>query len=210
MMQNKIAGIFLAAILSAVVQGQELKLVETYEQDELLKLIASNSHLERVKSDRCQLNKDIEANATVLKIPAYQFLWGDMLAWGVCVSADPALGLVYIQDAAHQGLPEAHEQLGRYYDLGILVTKNIQKSIRHLSVAAYSGNVSALLRLTDIFLRDAGSPVDFEDTYRLLCSVVSDDKSVLQQVENRKTLLAKRLPKSVINKIHLATDRLGR
>ena len=47
--------------------------------------------------------------------PLMEFLYGDMLAWGVCVEQDVELGLYYIENAAHQGLPAALEQIGRYY-----------------------------------------------------------------------------------------------
>ena len=188
-------------------QTEELKIVETYEQDELLKLIADNTHLQRVKSDRCQLNQDIEANASVLKIPAYQFLWGDMLAWGVCVDTDPELGLVYIKHAADQGLSEAHEQLGRYYNKGIFVAQNTVKAVRHLSTAAYSNNIKALLQLTDIYLSGSGSPIDFEDVYRLLCLAVVDDKQQLKSLKLRKSQLAELLPASVVKRINRETDQ---
>ena len=83
-MKHKIKLFLTALFLVFVAQSQELKIVEIYEQDELLKLIANNAHLARVKSDRCQLNQDIQANADVLKIPAYQFLWGYVVLGSVC------------------------------------------------------------------------------------------------------------------------------
>ena len=64
---------------------EELRAVQLYSQDALIDMINANTHLDKVVADRCQLVQDIEARADVLKIPAYQFLWGDMLAWGVCV-----------------------------------------------------------------------------------------------------------------------------
>ena len=76
--------------------AEELKAVQLYSQDELLRLIHRNEHLSRVVLDDCQLVQDIEARAQTLKIPAYQFLWGDMLAWGVCVDAEPELSLIHI------------------------------------------------------------------------------------------------------------------
>ncbi|MGL5555836.1 MAG: sel1 repeat family protein, partial [Aeromonas veronii] len=66
----------------------ELQAVPLYRQDELLNWIEQGHHLTQVKQDRCQLTQDIEARASVMKIPAYQFLWGDMLAWGVCTKSN--------------------------------------------------------------------------------------------------------------------------
>ena len=67
--------------------------VEVYTESELFRLFDSNSHLERVKADDCQLVQDIEARAQRVESPAYEFLYGDMLAWGVCVERDVELGL---------------------------------------------------------------------------------------------------------------------
>ncbi|MCT7654962.1 hypothetical protein MBH78_10060 [Oceanimonas sp. NS1] len=62
-----------------------LQAVPLYEESELITLINHNRHLQRVRDqDDCQLVQDIEARAEVLRLPSYQFLWGDMLAWG-CV-----------------------------------------------------------------------------------------------------------------------------
>ncbi len=97
--------------------------VPIYTEAELIKLIEQNKHLERVRADNCQLVEDIVARATRINLPAYEFLYGDMLAWGVCVEQDVELGLYYMENAAHQGLPAALEQLGRYYSRGTLVHK---------------------------------------------------------------------------------------
>jgi hypothetical protein len=80
-----------------------LQAVPLYRQDELLNWIEQGRHLARVKQDRCQLTQDIEARASVMKIPAYQFLWGDMLAWGVCTKPDAQIGVQYMWEAANQG-----------------------------------------------------------------------------------------------------------
>lgn len=58
--------------------------VPIYTEAELIKLIEQNKHLERVRADNCQLVEDIVARATRISLPAYEFLYGDMLAWGVC------------------------------------------------------------------------------------------------------------------------------
>ena len=58
-----------------------------YTESQLFALFSTNSQLQKVKADDCQLLQDIEARAIRVESPAYQFLYGDMLAWGVCVSA---------------------------------------------------------------------------------------------------------------------------
>ena len=48
----------------------DLQAVPLYRQDELLNWIEQGRHLTRVKQDRCQLTQDIEARASVMKLPA--------------------------------------------------------------------------------------------------------------------------------------------
>ena len=120
---------------------EELRAVQLYSQDALIDMINANTHLDKVVADRCQLVQDIEARADVLKIPAYQFLWGDMLAWGVCVDAAPSRGIGYMEDAANQGLPAALEQLGRYYAKGTLVQQDKSRAVVYLREAAALKNL---------------------------------------------------------------------
>ena len=154
----------------------QIKAVQLYSQEELLKLIERNEHLQRVVADRCQLVKDIEARAAVLKIPAYQFLWGDMLAWGVCVDRHPTRGIAFMEDSAMQGLAPALEQLGRYYARGRLVQKDSERAIFYLREAGSLGNLAAQIQLAELFIEGFGSPYDFEDTYHWLYNAITADK----------------------------------
>lgn len=199
--------LFASAVASFGANTQELAIVENYSQDELLGLIAGNQHLQRVKADRCQLNRDIRANAEVLKQPAYQFLLGDMLTWGVCLEKNPRLGMEYIKRAAEQGLTEANEQLGRYYFNGIVVPENKQKGLRYLLTAAYAGNLSATLQLADAYLDGEGNADDFAELYRLLALIVSEDKNVLAIAKQRKASIAEMIPTSVRTLIDLQVDQ---
>ncbi|WP_351060207.1 SEL1-like repeat protein, partial [Psychrobacter sp. TB20-MNA-CIBAN-0197] len=61
----------------------------------------------------CQLVQDIEARANKMALPSYQFLYGDMLAYNVCVDRNVELGVYYMRKAAEQGLAAAREQVGR-------------------------------------------------------------------------------------------------
>lgn len=162
----------------------EIKAVQIYSQDELLRLINRNEHLSRVVLDDCQLVQDIEARAQVLKIPAYQFLWGDMLAWGVCVEAEPDRGVAFMEDAAMQGLAPAMEQLGRYYAAGRLVQKDVERGIIYLREAGSLGNLKAQIQLAELFIEGHGSPYDYEDTYHWLYNAVTGDEEQHQQIAN--------------------------
>lgn len=171
--------------------GEPLQAVQIYTQDELLDLIKQNKHLERVKEDRCQLTRDIEDRAVKLKVPAYQFLYGDMLAWGVCAHRDPKLGLLYINKSAEQGLVAAIEQLGRYYHIGRFVQKDMEKAYVYTQRAAEQGNLNAQFRLVEMQLAGTGSPYDFENSYRWLHHSIIADKKMHKKAEMLLSELAK-------------------
>ena len=190
--------IVFSSLVSVSLQAQELKAVQLYSQDELITMINQNTHLERIVADRCQLNQDIEAHAEVLKEPAYQFLWGDMLAWGVCVDVDPVRGIGFMRDASEQGLPAALEQLGRYYSKGTLVQEDKPRAVMYLREASALGNLKAQLQLAQLFVDGYGSPYDYEDTYHWLYNAITDDKKVHQQIAGYLAALEKLMhPKAV-------------
>lgn len=180
--------------------GELLQAVQIYSQDELLDLIKQNKHLERVKADRCQLTRDIEDRAIKLKIPAYQYLYGDMLAWGVCTTQDPRQGLFYINKSADQGLVAAIEQLGRYYHIGRFVQKDIDKAYIYTQRAAEQGNLNAQFRLIEMQLAGVGSPYDFEGAYRWLHHAVIADKKQHKKAEMLLADLAKLMSPKVVKR----------
>lgn len=164
------------------VKAQELEAVQLYSQDELIRLINSNQHLTQVVEDRCQLVQDIEARADIMRIPAYQFLWGDMLAWGVCVDSNALQGVYYMRQAADQGLPAALEQLGRYHALGKLVQQDKKRAVMYLREASALGNLNAQLQLAELFIDGYGSPYDFEDLYHWLYNAISNDQNMHRKI----------------------------
>ncbi len=172
--------------------------VPIYSEAELLKLIHENKHLERVKADNCQLVEDIVARATRINLPSYEFLYGDMLAWGVCVDKNVELGLYYMQSAAQQGLPEALEQLGRYYARGIFVQQDRERAIPYLREASAMGNVKARILLAELLLRDYGSPLDYEDAYRWLYNSVTADKRQHRRIAMLRQGLEERMPQNIV------------
>jgi hypothetical protein len=169
-------------ILAGSSQAQQLEAVQIYSQDDLIKMINNNIHLERVAADRCQLVQDIEARAEVLRVPAYQFLWGDMLAWGVCVDAEPERGVYYMREAAAQGLAPALEQLGRYHSIGTLVQEDKKRAVIYLREASALGNLKAQLQLAELFIDGYGSSYDFEDLYHWLYNAITDDRRTHQRI----------------------------
>lgn len=172
--------------------------VPIYTEAELIKLINSSKHLERVKADKCQIVEDIVARATRISLPSYEFLYGDMLSWGVCVEQDIELGLYYIEGAAHQGFPAALEQLGRYYSRGILVQQDKERAIPYLREAASMGNLSARIQLAELLLRDYGSPLDYEEAYHWLYNSVTADSRQHKRIAMLRDGLAERMPENII------------
>lgn len=184
--------------LSQFSKAVDYNVIELYSQDDLNKLIAENQHLQRVKADDCQLVQDIEAHALKVKEPSYIFLWGDMLAWGVCVDRNAKLGMYYIQQAAKQGLLPALEQLGRYYEKGIFVQPNKTRAIVYFREAALQGFLKAQLNYISMLLDGYGSPVDYEDAYRVLFQQVIEDKKVKAKAASLLASLAEKMPERVV------------
>lgn len=196
--QTVAMALMLLGIPVALAQQEELKAVQLYSQDELIRMINDNTHLDRVVTDECQLVQDIEARAETMMIPAYQFLWGDMLAWGVCVKAEPERGVYFMREAALQGLPPALEQLGRYYAKGTLVQQDRDKAVMFLREAAGLGNLKAQIQLAELFIQGYGSPYDYQDAYHWLHNAITDDKQTHQKIAHCLTELEKLMhPKAV-------------
>ncbi|WP_067663919.1 tetratricopeptide repeat protein [Ferrimonas marina] len=188
--------------------AEPLEAVELYTQDQLLTMLRSNSHLAQVRRDDCQLVEDIEARAKVLKVPAYQMLWADMLLYGVCVERDVDLGFDFLYQSARQGLPDALEQLGRYHIEGRFVVVDEPHGLRLLYQAASLGHERALLSLAAHYAQGKGSPRDYPQVYLWLHETVYDRAEQRQQAQEYKDQLAQRLPPSV--REHTRRTALGR
>lgn len=183
---------------SGVDDSGNLQAVPLYRQDELLNWIEQGRHLQQVKQDRCQLTQDIEVRAEVMKVPAYQFLWGDMLAWGVCIKPNAELGLKFMWEAANQGLAPALEQLGRYYWKGTLVQKDLLKAETLMREAASLGFQRAQVEWVEMLLQGLGSPLDYEEAYHWLHSTVIGDKALHQKATSLLNRLGNRMPANAI------------
>lgn len=195
--------VLLVLVSRTSLAAEPMEAVQLYTQDELLKLIRTNTHLQQVKADDCQLVQDIAARAEKMALPAYQFLYGDMLAYKVCVDRDVELGVYYMREAAKQGLAEALEQLGRYYDVGQLVQADKKLAIVYLREASAQGNLKAQLRLVSLYNRGYGSPRDYEDAYRWLFHAVVVNKKQHQQIQQQLKKLARKMPQSVVSRARL-------
>ncbi|KKA45177.1 MULTISPECIES: tetratricopeptide repeat protein [unclassified Salinivibrio] len=187
-----------ATLTTATAHADVGAAVPLYEESELITLFETNSHLERVKQDECQLVQDIEARATRVGSPAYEFLYGDMLAWGVCVEQDADLGVYYMKQAAQQGLPAALEQIGRYYANGTLVQQDQHRAIPYLREAASLGDTRARIQLAELLVDDVGSPLDYEDAYRWLYQTITADSRTRNRIAQLRSALEARMPQNII------------
>lgn len=184
-------------------EEESLRAIPLYEEYELLEWINANRHLDRVRDqDNCQLVQDIEARAEVLRLPAYQFLWGDMLAWGVCVPQQSRRGVSMMWKAADQGLPAALEQLGRYYYQGILVQQNRERAAPLMQEAAGLGLEKAQFTWARWLLNGSGSPLDYPQAYLWLKEVVITDKKQHQEVDRLSAALAAKMPPSKVKELN--------
>jgi len=197
-MKKIIQTLLALSLLSNInVFAEEYEVIQVYTQDEL---ISKNQHLQRVRADDCQLVQDIEAHALKIQEPSYVFLWGDMLAWGVCVERDAKLGMYYINQAAEQGLLAAFEQLGRYYNKGILVFKDKKKALNYFREAALQGHLQAQISYITLLNQGYGSPHDYEDAYRVLYNNVISNKKTKEQAKVLLAKLSENMPEYVIER----------
>lgn len=176
------------------------EVIQLYTQDELTTLIAKNQHLQQVKTDECQLVDDIKAHALKIKEPSYVYLWGDMLAWGVCVERNAPLGVHYIKQAAKQGLLPAIEQLGRYYENGTLVHQNKERAIIFYREAALQGFLNAQINYVRMLNKGYGSPVDYEEAYNALFHSIIADSQKQKYVQVMLLKLASKMPEHIVKR----------
>lgn len=196
-----------AATSAPQVSLRGLQAVQLYSEDELVQLIRDNQHFKRVRdTDDCQLYQDIRAQAEIERRPVYQLLYGDMLAYAVCYERNVQLGVEYMRHAAAQGMPEAIEQMGRYYHRGLFVQQNTERAILYLREAAALGSVSAQIQFADILLDGNGSPRDYEAAYHYLHNAVVHDRHQHAAIAGRLEKLAERMPPRVVERARSPLD----
>ncbi|NMH65275.1 tetratricopeptide repeat protein [Shewanella salipaludis] len=187
-------------LVSASISRAEPQAVDVYSQEQLLELIRSKQYLTKVKKDDCQLLQDIEARAEVLKQPLYQYLWGEMLNFGICVKANPPRGISLLRDAAEQGSSEAMVRIAEYYRDGKFVIQDKEKAVHYVLPAAANGDLPARLMLVGLFGQGHGSPRDYELGYHWLYNDVFSDDATKEKALKLLQVLAKRMPASAVER----------
>ncbi len=190
------------AYISAIGLTLQLQAVELFDDATLFQLIVNNQHLQRVRDqDSCQLVADIKLRAIKLEKPAYQYVYGDMLMWGICLDQDSEEGWHWITQAAKQGLPVAHEQMGRYYLKGIQVQKNRPKALHHLYLGAQGGNLKAQLQLVQQYAKGHGHPMNYPKAYSWLYHRALGNPEQQRQAQCWLDKLTQHLPPHQVEKI---------
>lgn len=175
--------------------------IEVYSQEELLTLINQNQHLHRIADiDECQLVKDIEARAKSVKLPAYQYVWGDMLISGTCTKKNIELGFEYLSKALDQGMPQAMRKVASFYLSGRYVQRDPEYAAQLIHTAAGLGDIDAQIAWVELLVKGEGSPVDYEEAYSWLHhAVIADDKSFLH-AKRLLAQLADRMPENIVKR----------
>jgi len=176
----------------------ETKALDIYSQEQLIELIRTKQYLTRVKGDDCQLVQDIEARAEVLKLPLYQYLWAEMLNYGICVKANPPRGISLLRNSAEQGSAEAMVRIAEYYHDGQFVIQDKERAIHYVLPAAANGDLPARLMLVRLFGEGYGSPRDYEMAYHWLYNDVFSDVATKEEAIELLKVLAEKMPPSAI------------
>lgn len=178
-----------------------IPVIEVYGQEELLALINQHQHLNRVaKIDECQLVKDIEARARAVKMPAYEYVWGDMLLTGTCIPKNAELGVEYMFKAAEQGMPAALSKLANYYEKGTYVQKDLRQATMMMHEAASLGDLYAQISWVDMLVKGLGSPLDYEEAYSWLHHSVIADENEHKRATKLLARLAAKMPPHIVKR----------
>ncbi|RTR26183.1 sel1 repeat family protein [Shewanella atlantica] len=184
--------------LSSMLSWAETKALDIYSQEQLIELIRTKQYLTRVKGDDCQLVQDIEARAEVLKLPLYQYLWAEMLNYGICVKANPPRGISLLRNSAEQGSAEAMVRIAEYYHDGKFVIQDKERAIHFVLPAAANGDLPARMMLVRLFGEGYGSPRDYEMAYHWLYNDVFSDEATKEKALELLKVLAEKMPPSAI------------
>ncbi|MCG9697465.1 flagellar protein MotX [Shewanella sp. Isolate11] len=178
----------------------DTRAVDIYSQEQLIDMIRDKSYLTRVRGDECQLVQDIEARAEVLKQPLYQYLWAEMLNYGICVPANPPRGISLLRDAAEQGSAEAMVRIAEYYHDGKFVIQDKQRAVQYTLPAAASGDQPARIMLVRLFGEGYGSPRDYVLGYHWLYNDVFSDEATKQEAIKLLKVLEAKMPPSAVTR----------
>ncbi len=179
----------------------EAQKLHVYTSDEINRWVEQGNHLSIIgKVNQCQFVDDIEKRAKVGMSASYQHLYGELLINGICVPKNEATGIYYLQQAASIGYPASMRRLAFFYEIGRYVNEDKRKAEALMHEAAMMGYVPAKIDWGGMLLRDMGSPLDYEEAYSWLNSIVTDNK--IQSLKAKKYIaqLKERMPEYAIKR----------
>ncbi|MDF0534754.1 sel1 repeat family protein [Shewanella yunxiaonensis] len=197
--------VVVSLMLLSIPVTAETRAVDIYSQAQLLHMIRNHTYLQRIKADKCQIVQDIEAHADVLKEPVYQYLWGEMLNYGVCVKADPAHGMQLLRNAAEQGSAEAMVRIAQYYSEGKFLIQDKQRAVQYVYSAAANGDLPAQMMLVELFGEGYGSPRDYLMAYHWLYNQTFNDSATQKRASELLAKLATKMPASQVEQARKTT-----
>lgn len=143
--------------------------INVYTVDELNTYVENNVYFQIVRDrDKCQFTPDIEDRARIVGMPAFEFVWADMLISGVCVKQDVELGLDYLAKAVGHAYPPAMIRMSDYYERGHLLPRDRRQAVALMRAAASLGSRAARLAWADMLVRGLGAPAYYEEAYSWL------------------------------------------
>ena len=177
----------------------ETATIATYNAMQLNALIEENKHLYVIgERDQCQFTPDIEARASKLHIPPFEYAWGEMLMQGVCVTKDVNLGLDYLRSAMDHAYAPALMRLSRFYETGYIVRQNRPLAMASMKTAAQLGSALARLNWADMLVRGYGGPQQYEEAYSWLYGAHFTDPYLQEKSNYLQKCLEERMPPNVL------------
>ena len=171
------------------------KSYQLYKDEDLLTWIKRKEHLKIVKRDKCQLHKDIKAQAAIAKRAIFEFLYADMLINGVCYPQNVNLGFYFLEKSTTSGFADAFYYLGFYNENGKYFAKNLNFALYNYMQAASFGHKKATLASAKLYSKGLGSPYDYKKIYGYLVKIKTKDKKELETLNNLLVKIATLIPK---------------
>ncbi len=148
--------------------------------------------------------QDIEVRAEVMKVPAYQFLWGICWPGGLHQAQRGAGGQIHV-GGSQSGVGAGAGTTGPLLLKGTLVQKDLLKAETLMREAASLGFQRAQIVGGDA-AAGMGSPLDYEEAYHWLHSTVIGDKALHQKATSLLSRLGNRMPANAIARARRCTE----
>ena len=173
--------------------------VNVYTVDELNTYVETGVYMQVIHDrDKCQFTPDIEDRARIVGMPAFEFVWGDMLINGVCVKQDVELGLDYLNKSVSHGYAPAMIKLSDFYERGFLVSRDRRRAISLMRAAASLGSNTARLQWADMLVRGLGAPAYYEEAFSWLYHTIYFSEYERAKSQYLQEQMKKMMPANIV------------